>query len=86
MKKILYILHSYNNKGGTEEHTKTLVKGLSGKLDCWIVFPEKKNIVLVHNNQICDEFLGDNLNPLELNYRNIKIETVLSRILDKNKT
>lgn len=40
MKRLLYILHAYHNRGGTEQHTKDLAQGLKDDFEIAILYPE----------------------------------------------
>lgn len=44
--RLLYILHAFNNRGGTEEHVRTLAKGLADEFDIAILYPEKLQLHL----------------------------------------
>ena len=39
-KTILFITHAFHNRGGVEEHLKSLVGEISEKAECHVVFPE----------------------------------------------
>ena len=47
--KLLYILQFYHNRGGVEEHVRTLAEGLSQDFEIRIVAPEDGNLVVVEN-------------------------------------
>lgn len=52
-KKVLYVLHSWHNRAGTEEHTKTLARALSDRFETFIVAPEDERLcVFQHNEEI----------------------------------
>jgi len=40
MRRLLYILHCFHNRAGTEEHTKTLANGLGQEFETAILYPE----------------------------------------------
>ncbi|NMC62791.1 MAG: glycosyltransferase family 4 protein [SAR324 cluster bacterium] len=44
--RVLYTMHCYYNRAGTEEHTRSLAKGLSEDFETYIVAPEHERLVL----------------------------------------
>lgn len=44
--KVLYILHAWNNLAGVENHTKTLIRELKGKIEAAVLYPEDDKIIL----------------------------------------
>lgn len=53
---ILYILHSYFNTAGTEEHVRLLCKELKDTFECFITAPFRDKIILLHNEDVIQEF------------------------------
>jgi len=49
--RLLYILQFYHNRGGVEEHVRTLAEGLSEQFQIRIVAPEDGNLVVVENGE-----------------------------------
>ncbi len=70
-KRVLYITHAYDNRGGVEEHLKTLNSYLEPGYDCFVAYPEGDKIHLHLNGEILSSFDG------------LKDRTVLSPIRDK---
>jgi len=44
--RILYIAHCYNNRGGVEEHTKALERGLGEEFEVHVAYPEDDRLYL----------------------------------------
>ena len=54
--RVLYIVHAYDNRGGTEEHTKALARGLLSNYETWACNPEQSTITLRKDGAILNQF------------------------------
>jgi glycosyltransferase involved in cell wall biosynthesis len=45
-KNILYLLHSFHTKAGTEQNVKTLIRGLASEFNIFVAFPDDGQLVL----------------------------------------
>ena len=57
--KILYLLQCYHNRGGVEEHTRDLARGLAADFDIRVVAPEKNQLVVIKDEQIYATYPAD---------------------------
>ena len=55
-RKILYILHSYFNKAGTEQHTKDLMLGLDQEFNTACLAPQRNEIHFIENSEIKNSY------------------------------
>lgn len=79
--RLLYVLHCYYNRAGTEEHTRTLVSELSSEYDISIVAPEPERVVLIREGRECLSLPVPQL-PWPLTpFRSSQHEVALDRIL-----
>lgn len=87
MKKptILFILHNYFNRAGTEEHTKTLARHLEEWFDPYILFPANNAIHLERLGDFVDSFPGDSLQSPETSFRSLMTEVSLEKVINKIK-
>jgi len=46
MRRLLYVVHAWHNRGGTENHTRSLVRGLHRDFEISVLFPEQGRIWL----------------------------------------
>ncbi|MCO6430828.1 MAG: glycosyltransferase [Deltaproteobacteria bacterium] len=54
--KVLYLLHAYFNKGGTEQHTRHLEAGLANSFDITIAAPHLNEIVLLKDGTVRQKY------------------------------
>ncbi|MCC6954742.1 MAG: glycosyltransferase [Deltaproteobacteria bacterium] len=84
MKRILYILHCYNNRGGTEEHTKTLAAGLDGSYETAILYPENGELHLRRTRTGATESFPAETVPFPVTpYRVASVDSALQQALRK---
>lgn len=55
-KRILYITHAYNNRGGVEEHMKALADGIQHLAECHILFPENSRLHHVVDGELLNSY------------------------------
>lgn len=81
--KLLYILHSYFNRAGTEIHTKQLKEGLECEFDIFIVFPERNRIRLLGPSGLDETYDGSHPIWPETPYKIESMNRSLALILEK---
>lgn len=79
--RILYVLHCYYNRAGTEEHTRTLASELGRDFDIYIVAPEQNRLVLFKDGREIITLPISSLSWPFLEYRSVEFEAALDRIL-----
>ena len=79
--RLLYVVHAYNNRAGTEEHTKTLAAGLSEHFDTAVVFPEGGTVQLAEKGKITLKLPGDPPAWPITPYRMVKTEKAMFDVL-----
>jgi glycosyltransferase involved in cell wall biosynthesis len=79
--RLLYILHAYQNQGGTEEHTKLLASALSDEFDCFLLFPEGERLFLIHKGQVVGEYSADPFEWPLTPHRSAKTDHSLREVL-----
>ena len=57
--KLLYVLHCYYNRAGTEKHTQELAKKLANKYEISILYPEGNSLGLIQNGEKVSSFPAD---------------------------
>lgn len=80
-KRILYILHSYYNRAGTEEHTRALCSGLGEGFECFIASPDGARIILLAGDKETASFAVPPVPWPVTPYRSAPHEEALDAIL-----
>ena len=79
--RILYLMHCYHNRAGTEEHTRTLASELSDSFETFIMAPEQGRLLLMHQGR---EIIGLPVPEMPFPlapYRSMEFETAVDRIM-----
>lgn len=80
---ILYILHAYQNRGGTEEHTKMLAESILDEFRVVILARSGDEILLVENNEVQNRFPAPKLNWPITPLNDSISENILSQVISK---
>ncbi len=57
--RLLYLLHCYFNRAGTEQHVRTLRQGISTEYDLYLLFRDGPKLLLMDPTERCTEFPAD---------------------------
>ena len=79
--RLLYILHCYHNRAGTEEHTRTLYDHLKDEFDVAIAYPEQGRLFLMRPNRDVVAYPAAPVPWPLAPYRSPVVEQSLSNIL-----
>jgi glycosyltransferase involved in cell wall biosynthesis len=80
--KLLYILHNYFNRAGTEDHVKSLALGLASEFDIFILFPQQSEICLLHPDGRQERFQGALPVWPQTSYRIPAMNQTLAKVLE----
>lgn len=83
--RLLYLLHCYHNRAGTEEHTRTLAAALADEFEISIAYPENGSIYLMREGRSQLEFPGAPVPWPLAPLRSTVIEKSLARLLEAAK-
>ncbi len=81
-RRLLFVVHGYNNKAGVEEHVKLLVSYLRSNYEISVCFPENNSIVLMQDGRGLIRYPGDQID-LIAPYHSEKSEWAFSQILKR---
>ncbi|MFN8390706.1 MAG: glycosyltransferase [Bdellovibrionota bacterium] len=81
--KLLYVLQCYHNRGGVEEHTRSLAEGLSDDYHIRLVAPEDGKLVVVENGSVSNTLPADQFPWPCTPYRLPATEASLSEIVSE---
>ena len=83
-KNLLYLMHCYHNRGGVEEHTRALAKGLAEDFNIDIVAPENGKLLLIRNGAVASTLPADKapwpITPYDLPQTNRSLEQFLNQL------
>ena len=82
--KLLYVLHCYYNRAGTEKHTQELAKKLAANYEISILYPEGNSLGLIQNGEKVASFPADPcpfpVTPYRLPQTEKSIKQVISQL------
>lgn len=79
--KLLYVLHCYFNRAGTEQHTKDLTQSLKNDFDIYTVFPHEDEIWLLSDSRSPRHYPAQTIGWPLTPYQTPKITKSLTNIL-----
>lgn len=83
--RLLYFLHCYYNRAGTEQHVKDLTQGLKDEFDIWTVFREHAYVMLLNPDGSQKQWIAEAPQWPLTPYHQPEAETVLRQVLEEVK-
>lgn len=79
--RILLLVHNYPNRGGVEEHTRSLARGLCNEFHLMIAWPDGQYIRLIEDDRVVASFRSEAMPFPIAPYRSLRFEHAFDQVL-----
>src|SRR5262245_41996302 len=78
---LLYVMHCFFNRAGTEEHTRALIAGLRSEFDIYVIAPKDSVIQVIRDGAAVQSIPAPQVAWPITPYRSAPHEEILSKLI-----